>query len=288
MIHYQGRWAVVTGASSGLGRGLAVRLADRGISPVLTGRNVARLDQVAQEIRRAAPQVKVETAVADLSTVSGVSALLEYVGDRQIEVLINNAGFGSYGPFAEADAERENEEVAVDVSAVISLARAFLPGMIAQGAVEFSTWRPRSRSSPLLTRPCTERARHSCCRSVRPSGPKRVGPAWQSPHCVLVPLAQGSSTRFARMLPTLQSTASLLTRGLSSRPGCEHWTRAEPWSFPACGTGLSPKAFGSCRASGSPAWSAGGSVQPAQALSQQSLLTTRSSFPHRPNECGIC
>ena len=134
MIHYQGRWAVVTGASSGLGRGLAIRLADRGMSLVLTGRNEVRLDQVANEIRRAAPRVKIETVVADLSTMSGVSALLEYVGDRPIEVLINNAGFGSYGPFVEANAEREDEEVAVDVSAVISLARAFLPGMIARGS----------------------------------------------------------------------------------------------------------------------------------------------------------
>ena len=134
MIHYRNRWAVVTGASSGLGRGLAIRLADRGMSLVLTGRNEVRLAQAAQEIRRTASQVKVETVVTDLSTRSGVSALLEYVGDRPIEVLINNAGFGSYGPFAEADPEREDEEVAVDVSAVMALARAFLPGMIARGS----------------------------------------------------------------------------------------------------------------------------------------------------------
>ena len=49
-------------------------------------------------------------------------------------MLVNNAGFGSYGPFAEADAEREDDEVAVDVSAVISLARALLPGMLARGS----------------------------------------------------------------------------------------------------------------------------------------------------------
>ena len=48
MIHYQDRWAVVTGASSGLGRGLAARLADRGMSLVLTGRNEVRLDETAQ------------------------------------------------------------------------------------------------------------------------------------------------------------------------------------------------------------------------------------------------
>jgi NAD(P)-dependent dehydrogenase (short-subunit alcohol dehydrogenase family) len=140
MIHYHGRWAVVTGASSGLGRGLAVRLADRGMSLVLTGRNEARLDQVTQEIRRAAPRVKVETVVADLSTMSGVSALLECVGDHPIEVLINNAGFGSYGPFAEADAEREDEEVAVDVSAVINLV---IPGLRNRIVAESGRFMPR-------------------------------------------------------------------------------------------------------------------------------------------------
>src|SRR5262245_2703554 len=134
MIHYQDRWAVVTGASSGLGRGLAARLADRGMSLVLTGRNEVRLEETAQQIRRAAPRVKVETVAADLSTRSGLSALLDHVGDRPIEVLINNAGFGSYGPFAETDLDRESDEVAVDVYAVIALARAFLPGMIARGS----------------------------------------------------------------------------------------------------------------------------------------------------------
>ena len=91
MIHYQDRWAVVTGASSGLGRGLAARLADRGMSVVLTGRNQARLEEAAHQIRRAAPTVEIETVAADLSTRSGVSALLAHVGDRPVEVLVNNA-----------------------------------------------------------------------------------------------------------------------------------------------------------------------------------------------------
>src|SRR5262245_40423033 len=132
MIHFEGRCAVVTGASSGLGRALAVRLADRGMSLVLTGRNETRLDETARQIRGAAPRVQVETVVADLSTASGVSKLLDHVGDRPVEVLVNNAGFGSYGPFAEADLKREADEVAVDVGAVIALARAFLPGMLAR------------------------------------------------------------------------------------------------------------------------------------------------------------
>src|SRR5262249_8469896 len=134
MIHYQGRWAVVTGASSGLGRRLAAGLADRGMSLGLTGRGQARLGETAQPIRRAAPSVKVETVAADLSSRSGVSALLDHVGDRPIEVLVNNAGFGSYGPFAKADPDREADEVAVDVRTVVTLARAFLPGMLARGS----------------------------------------------------------------------------------------------------------------------------------------------------------
>jgi uncharacterized protein len=131
-VHYQDRWAVVTGASSGLGRGLAARLADRGMSLVLTGRNEAWLNEVALQIRRAAPLVKIETVVADLAMRSGVSALLDHVGDRPVEVLINNSGFGSYGPFAEADSHREADELAVDVGAVVTLARAVLPGMLAR------------------------------------------------------------------------------------------------------------------------------------------------------------
>ena len=102
------------------------------MSLVLTGRNEARLDEAAMQIRRVAPRVQVETIAADLSTRSGVSALLAHVGDRPIEVLVNNAGFGSYGPFAEADADREADEVALDVGAVVTLARAFLPGMLAR------------------------------------------------------------------------------------------------------------------------------------------------------------
>ena len=132
MIRYQDRWAVVSGASSGLGRGIAARLADRGMSLV---RQVATRPGWTKRRARfaaAAFRVKVETVAADLSTRSGVSALLDHVGDRPIEVLVNNAGFGSYGPFAEGDEKRESDEVAVDVDAVIALARAFLPGMIAR------------------------------------------------------------------------------------------------------------------------------------------------------------
>src|SRR5215475_13896757 len=123
MIQYEGRWAVVTGASSGLGRGLAAGLADRGMSLVLTGRNQTRLDETADQIRRAAPSVKTETVVTNLSSRPGVTALLDHVADRPVEMLVNNAGFGSYGPFADSTPDREVDEMAVDVNTVVTLAR---------------------------------------------------------------------------------------------------------------------------------------------------------------------
>jgi len=133
-IRYSGRWAVVTGASSGLGRGIAARLAERGMALVITGRSEARLQETAQQIRRTAPGTELEIVVADLSRPSGVARLLDHVGARPIEVLVNNAGFGTYGAFAEADAGREDDEIAVDVAAVVTLSRAVLPGMVARGS----------------------------------------------------------------------------------------------------------------------------------------------------------
>ncbi|MBL8742172.1 MAG: SDR family NAD(P)-dependent oxidoreductase, partial [Myxococcales bacterium] len=132
MIHYEDRWAVVTGASSGLGRGLARRLAEKGMRLVLTGRNQERLAETREQIRQRIPTAVVETVPADLATALGLQALLDHVGERPVEVLVNNAGFGSYGAFAESNLERESEEIAVDVAAVVTLARRFLAGMIAR------------------------------------------------------------------------------------------------------------------------------------------------------------
>jgi len=236
MIHYQDRWAVVTGASSGLGRGLAAGLADRGMSLVLTGRNEARLDETAHQIRRAAPSVKIETVIADLSSRSGLSALLDRVGDRPIEVLVNNAGFGSYGPFAEADPDRETDELAVDVGAVVALARAFLPGMLARGSGGIL-----NVASTIAFQPAPYQAVYGANKAFVLSFSQAL---WAEARAAGVavtalcpgPTAQVSSTRWAPMPATRRSIAGWPTPGPSSRPGWARWTRAGPWSSPACGT----------------------------------------------------
>jgi short-subunit dehydrogenase len=122
--------AVVTGASSGLGAIFAEQLAQRGHSLVLAGRDRARLEQVRQRIGTA---VQVELVVGDLGSDAGVDDLIARLDGRVIDVLVNNAGFGTYGPFADIDADRERELVGVNVDALVRLTHAVLPGMLARG-----------------------------------------------------------------------------------------------------------------------------------------------------------
>ena len=125
---------MITGASSGLGAIFAEQLATRGLSLVLTGRDQPRLAAVRERVRRIAPDVGVELVLADLGTDSGVDDLLSHLDGRDVELLINNAGFGTYGPLAEADVCRERDLVAVNVDALVRLTGAVLPPMVARGA----------------------------------------------------------------------------------------------------------------------------------------------------------
>lgn len=126
-------WAVITGASSGFGAIFADLLAKRGLSLLLAGRDEVRLNAVAQRVRHSAPGSDVELVVGDLGTGSGVDALAARLEGCAVEVLVNNAGFGTYGRFSELDAGREHELVAVNVDAVVRLTHAVLPGMLARG-----------------------------------------------------------------------------------------------------------------------------------------------------------
>ena len=103
-------WAVVTGASSGLGAIFADQLAQRGMPLVLAGRDRARLEQVQHRVREA-HDLDVRLVVGDLGTPAGVDDLISALGGRAIDVLVNNAGFGTYGKLTEIDAERDHELV---------------------------------------------------------------------------------------------------------------------------------------------------------------------------------
>ena len=126
-------WAVVTGASSGLGALFAEKLAQRGLPLVLAGRDQARLAEVRQRVQRVAPDIEVELVVGDLGARGGVESLVAALDGRVIDVLVNNAGFGTYGRLEEVDPERDHDLIAVNVDALVRLTHAVLPGMLARG-----------------------------------------------------------------------------------------------------------------------------------------------------------
>ena len=101
---------------------------------MLTGRDEPRLTTVQERLRQVTPDIDVEVVLGDLGSESGIEALLAHLDGRAIDVLVNNAGFGTYGPLSEADAGREHDLVAVNVDALVRLTRAVLPGMVARGS----------------------------------------------------------------------------------------------------------------------------------------------------------
>jgi short-subunit dehydrogenase len=127
------RTALVTGASSGIGAAFARRLGREGYDLVLVARNRERLEAVADEVR-AASGVEVETMLADLGNHDELRKVEERVASEPaLTLLVNNAGFGTAGRFADLDPGREEELVRVNVTAVVRLTRAALPGMLARG-----------------------------------------------------------------------------------------------------------------------------------------------------------
>lgn len=128
---FAGTTSLVTGASSGLGAEFARQLAARGSDLVLVARSAERLDALAGELR-ASHRVTVSTWTADLSLPDQVSRVAEQAAATEVGVLVNNAGFGTYGSFADLDAGREHDEVMVNAVAGVDLAHAVLPAMLAR------------------------------------------------------------------------------------------------------------------------------------------------------------
>ena len=129
-------WALVTGASSGIGDAYAEALAAHGFPVVLVARRKDRLEALAARLA-AAHKVETLVVVADLSRREAFKDIRDAVGAREIGVLVNNAGFGFSGRFAENDVEDDEEMIAVNCAAVVRLTHMFLPQMLVRrrGAV---------------------------------------------------------------------------------------------------------------------------------------------------------
>lgn len=127
---FHGRWALVTGASSGIGAELARQLADRGANLILTARRRDRLEALAAELAPRGVQIRI--VVADLSHPAAPRQIYQATEGAGIpvDILINNAGLGQYGNFFESPLEQELNQVRVNCEAVIHVTRLFLPRMV--------------------------------------------------------------------------------------------------------------------------------------------------------------
>lgn len=125
------QWALVTGASSGLGAEFARQLAGRGMHLVLTARRKDLLDELAAELH-AKHATRCEVIACDLSIPGEPLRLIEEIRRRgvRISLLLNNAGFGVVGEIEDAQVERLLELVRLNIAAAVELTYRFLPGML--------------------------------------------------------------------------------------------------------------------------------------------------------------
>ena len=132
-MNLKGKTAVITGASSGIGLGYAHELAARGANLVLVARGKDALEKIAADIK-AASKVSVDVIAMDLSQVSSGQSLLDDLKKRElsVDVLINNAGFGTNNRVSNEDRSKLQQEILLNVVTLVDLTTAVLPEMLAK------------------------------------------------------------------------------------------------------------------------------------------------------------
>lgn len=127
---FKGKWALVTGASAGIGAELARQLAACGAKVILTARRKDRLDALAAELAGKGTEVRV--VVADLNDPAAPQQIYDATegAGLEVDILINNAGLGQFGEFRKSAVDQELAQVRVNCEAVVRLSRLFVPRMV--------------------------------------------------------------------------------------------------------------------------------------------------------------
>ena len=132
---WQNKWALVTGASAGIGVALAEELAAGGTHLLLTARRLDRLEKLAADLRKKYG-IQTQVFATDLAELEAPEKIFEHTKEKglAIDLLINNAGFGQYGELHKVEKQRLVDMVEVNCTAVVHLTRLFLPDMVARRA----------------------------------------------------------------------------------------------------------------------------------------------------------
>ncbi|MEA5577398.1 SDR family oxidoreductase [Anabaena sp. UHCC 0451] len=122
--------ALITGASGGIGKAFAEELAARKTNLVLVARSAEKLNEIATKLQKQ-HQIKVEFIAKDLTETNATNEVFDFIKQKEltIDLLINNAGFGDYGEFAERDGERQLKMIQLNIMALVDLTHKFLPLM---------------------------------------------------------------------------------------------------------------------------------------------------------------
>jgi short-subunit dehydrogenase len=126
-----GPWAVVTGASDGIGRALAVETARRGVHVVLVARREPALEEVAREVTDAFG-VRTSVVATDLTGPAAVAGLVDRLDGLDVGLVVAAAGFGSFEPFAEGALTTELQQLQLNVGSVVELVHRMTPGLVAR------------------------------------------------------------------------------------------------------------------------------------------------------------
>ncbi len=128
MIDRYGRWAVIAGASEGIGAAFATQLASAGLDLVLAARGEHRLRQLAGAL-----PAQTRTVVADLASPSGRDGLFEATADLEVGLVVANAAYAPIGPFLDIEPADLHRIVALNCDMPLALARHYLPDMAGRG-----------------------------------------------------------------------------------------------------------------------------------------------------------
>jgi uncharacterized protein len=135
MFNYRDQTALITGASTGLGATFARELAGRGMNTILVARSADKLQAIAQELQQQHGH-RHDVIAIDLSLPQAADKVFQQVQELglSVDLLINNAGFATYGNFDEIEPQRDQEQVMLNVTTLVDMTHAFIPQMVARGS----------------------------------------------------------------------------------------------------------------------------------------------------------